>query len=115
MPEITLEHIRDLIQGARDESRAYDEGIRTEIRGVNHRLDKVNGRLNDHGERLGVLESAPHLHQRSGDRDATPHARSDDGKAVTRRDVKMVMLGGAGLWGVIKGGIWLLSQVKDAL
>lgn len=108
MPEITLEHIRDLIQGARDESRAYDEGIRTEIRGVNRRLDKVNGQLDTHAERLTKVENGTFAHQRKSDPAPVKrlHSRSDDGKSVTNRDVK-VGLGCAGL--AVGAVIWILE------
>lgn len=113
MADLSLEHVRDLIAAQGRESRAHWEGMRREMTtgfdGVNARLDRVNGRLDKHGDRLTNVENGRGFaHQR--DSDPSPfkrlHARSDDGKAITRRDVK-VGLGCSAL--AIGALIWILE------
>ncbi len=87
--DISLAHIRDLIEGQAELSAAHMASLRHETKagfsGVNARLDRVNGRLDKHDDRLGTLEG--HQHRRHRDPAPTPHERSDDEKSITRRDV----------------------------
>ena len=118
MPEISLEHIRDLITAQSTLAEAKFEGVRREMAagfgGVNGRLDIVNGRLGKHGTRLDALEDKVRLHRRTGDAKPTLHARREDSTPLTRRDALMFAAGGGAIWGLIKGGAWLLEVAKSA-
>lgn len=108
-----LEHVRDLVTSVGREHRAHLDGIRREMTagftGVNARLDRVNGRLDKHGDRLTKVENGrTYAHQR--DSDPAPvkrlHSRSDDGRAITRRDVKV----GLGCSALAVGAlVWILE------
>lgn len=114
-----LEHVRDLVTSVGREHRAHLDGIRREMTagftGVNARLDRVNGRLDKHGDRLSKVENGdPFLHQRATDPLPVKrvHSRSDDGKAITRRDVNVVIATLGAVASVLAFFAWLVPLLK---
>ena len=118
MPEMSLDQLIDQLDDKLDVklsaqaaiSKVHWDALRREcvagFDGINKRLDKVNGRLDKHGDRLVAIERHPRLQPRASD-DAARIVPSED-RSITRRDVTVGIACAGGGIAVL---LWILQVV----